>query len=40
MGLIRTLEAVLSRAPAKLRRAIADRWPLRPVLNAALVARR
>jgi SAM-dependent methyltransferase len=40
MGLIRTLEAALSRMPAKLRRAIADRWPLRPLLNATLVARR
>jgi len=38
MGLIRALEAMLHRVPARQRRAIADRWPLRPVLNAALVA--
>jgi cyclopropane fatty-acyl-phospholipid synthase-like methyltransferase len=40
MGLIRILEAALGRLPATPRRAIADRWPLRHLLNAALVARR
>jgi SAM-dependent methyltransferase len=40
MGLIRILEAALGRLPARPRRAIADRWPLRRLLNAALVARR
>jgi SAM-dependent methyltransferase len=40
MGLIRRLEALLGRMPARARRAIADRWPLRHLLNAALVARR
>jgi SAM-dependent methyltransferase len=40
MGLIRILEAALGRLRARPRRAIADRWPLRHLLNAALVARR
>jgi SAM-dependent methyltransferase len=40
MRLIRALEALLQRLPAKPRRAIADRWPLRRLLNPALVAAR
>jgi len=40
MWLIRSLEATLDRLPARARRALADRWPLRHLLSAALVARR
>jgi SAM-dependent methyltransferase len=40
VGLITALEALLHRLPARQRRAIADRWPLRPLLSAALVATR
>jgi SAM-dependent methyltransferase len=38
--LIEALEALPLRVPARRRRAIANRWPLRKLLNAALVARR
>lgn len=40
VGLIRALEALLHRAPVVRRRALAERWPLRPLLAAALVATR
>ena len=40
MRLLRLLEAWLGRLPAARRRALAQRWPLRQLLNAALVARR
>jgi SAM-dependent methyltransferase len=40
VGLIRALEALLHRMPARQRRAIAGRWPLRQLLNAALVVTR
>jgi SAM-dependent methyltransferase len=40
MWLIRSLEATLDRLPARARRALADRWPLRHLLSPALVARR
>jgi SAM-dependent methyltransferase len=40
MVLIRMLEAALARVLPRRRRAIADRWPLRHLLNSALVARR
>ncbi len=40
LRLIKTLEARLERLPAKQRRAIAGRWPLRRLLNAALVVSR
>lgn len=38
VGLIRALEARLHRVPAARRRTLANRWPLRPLLAAALVA--
>jgi SAM-dependent methyltransferase len=38
LALIRTLEAALQRMPASNRRALANRWPLRRLLNAGLVA--
>lgn len=38
--LVASLEAALERLPAKPRRAVADRWPIRHLINAALVARR
>jgi len=38
LALVVGLEAMLERAPADLRRSLARRWPLRPLLNAALVA--
>jgi SAM-dependent methyltransferase len=38
LGLILGLEAMLQRAPAKPRKALARRWPLRKLLNCALVA--
>jgi SAM-dependent methyltransferase len=40
VGLIRALEALLHRVPVARRRALADRWPLRRLLAAALVATR
>jgi SAM-dependent methyltransferase len=40
LGVIRTLEALLQRMPASKRRLMARRWPLRRLLNAALVATR
>jgi SAM-dependent methyltransferase len=38
LALILGLEAMLQRAPAKPRKALARRWPLRKLLNCALVA--
>jgi SAM-dependent methyltransferase len=38
LGLITRIEAMLERAPAKPRKALARRWPLRSLLNCALVA--
>jgi SAM-dependent methyltransferase len=38
LGLVRALEAALRRLPARLRCALADRWPLKPLLNGAVVA--
>ena len=38
LRLIQALEAWLDRLPVRRRRAIASRWPVRPLLNAALVA--
>lgn len=38
VALIRAAEAALERLPAKLRRALAGRWPLRRLLNSALIA--
>lgn len=38
LGAILALEALLERLPAHPRRALARRWPLRPLLNGALVA--
>lgn len=38
LALILGLEAMLERTPAKLRKALARRWPLRKLLNCALVA--
>lgn len=40
VGFIKGLEALLQRLPAGERRALADRWPLRRLLNPALVASR
>jgi SAM-dependent methyltransferase len=40
LGVIRALEALLHRVPFARRRALANRWPLRRLLAAALVATR
>jgi hypothetical protein len=40
LTLIRALEARLERLPATRRRALAGRWPLRRLLNPALVVTR
>jgi len=38
LALILGLETTLQRAPVKQRKALARRWPLRNLLNCALVA--
>ena len=38
VGMICALEALIHRVPAARRRAVAERWPLRPLVAAALVA--
>lgn len=40
LGAILALEALLQRLPPHLRRPLARRWPLRPLLNGALIAAR
>jgi len=40
LGMIRALEALLHRVPASKRRTLANRWPLRPLLNGVLVVTR